>query len=46
MDQELSGAIHDKMKAVFISSVTWKILPQYQCHLKTDYDELFLTIGK
>ena len=46
MDQGMTGAIHDTMKATFISSVTWKTTPQHRYNLKGDYDELFLTIGK
>ena len=43
MDQGMTGAIHDVLKAVFISSVTKNILPQYLCILKGNFDGLFLS---
>ena len=46
MDQGVTGAIHDIFKAAFILSVTRRILPQYHCYLKGDYDELLLSTNK
>ena len=46
MDQGMAGAIQEILKAAFISSVTRKIMPQYNCYLKGDYGELFLSTSK
>ena len=46
MDQGITGGIHDKLKAAFISSVARKILLQYFCILKGDYDKIFLSTSK